>query len=67
MYNWSVDTARLKKDPEAWKIFQLEQAINFGLNGQKLDSTDLRLYWEKLHLDSHKKTYLKSLLWPMQS
>jgi hypothetical protein len=67
MYNWSVDTARLKKDPDAWNIFQLEQAIHFGLNGKRLDSTNLRQYWAKLHLDPHKKTYLESLLWPHRS
>ncbi len=67
MYNWSVDTAKLKGDPETMKIFTLEQAINFGLNNQKLNEADLRQYWHKLNLDPHKKRYLAKLLWPNQS
>ena len=37
MYNWNIDTNNLKKNPEKYKIWKLEQSINFGLNGQKLN------------------------------
>ena len=67
MYNWSVDTKRLKKNPEALKIFELEQSINFGLNGKVLNETDLRKHWEELIIDPNKKRFLELLLWPSKS
>ena len=64
MYNWSVDTTRLKQNPPKLEIFKLEQAINFGLNNTKLAATKLRKHWNKLMIDPHKKRYLSRLLWP---
>ncbi len=64
MYNWSTDTIRLKKNTQEWTIFQLEQAINFGLNDTKISASALKKYWDKLHLDPDKKRYLQTLLWP---
>ena len=38
MYNWSVDEKLFKKeDPEGYKIWRIEQLINYGLDGEKLD------------------------------
>ena len=37
MYNWNTNTIDLEKKPEKFKIWKLEQIINFGLNGEKLD------------------------------
>jgi len=34
MYNWDVDTKRLKRDKDAWNAWRLEQMINFGLAGK---------------------------------
>ena len=62
MYNWSTDTKRLKQNPEKFEIFKLEQAINFGLNNQKLSIAKLKKYWQLLSIDSIKKRYLRSLL-----
>ena len=32
MYNWSVDEKNFKKeDPQGYKIWKLEQLINYGL------------------------------------
>jgi hypothetical protein len=64
MYNWSVDTRRLEKNPRAGDIFRLEQAINYGLNDQKLSAKKLRRYWDELEIDDGKRKYLKKLLWP---
>jgi hypothetical protein len=61
MYNWSTDTSKLKKDPEKFKIWQLEQKINFGLSGEKLEIKELKRYWSKLHLDPKRKQVLS--LW----
>ncbi len=63
MYNWSVDTFRLKKDPDAYRRFVLEQRINFGLNGTKLSLVDLKRYWNVLDIDPHKRAFLKKIVW----
>ena len=63
MYNWSVDTKRLKKDKASWEKWQLEQMINFGLAGKKIDKSLLIKYWPRLDIDAQKKKFLKFLLW----
>ena len=62
MYNWSTDTTELKKDPEKYAIWELEQLINFGLNGSVLDADKLRAYWPRLTLDPARRAYLSFLL-----
>ncbi|MFH0791946.1 MAG: hypothetical protein V1905_01900 [bacterium] len=63
MYNWSVDTSRLKRNKDAWNKWKLEQMINFGLAGEKLSRQLLIKYWDKLELDPQKKEFLRFLLW----
>lgn len=63
MYNWSTDTTELQKDPEKYAIWKLEQMVNFGLNGEKLNRPLLEKFWDKLTLDPQKKTFLAFLLW----
>lgn len=67
MYNWNINTYKLKKNPEKYVIWKLEQSINFGLNGQKLKSDQLKKYWTKLKLDPQRKKLLELWLWPKQS
>lgn len=62
MYNWSVDTKFLAKYPKKYKLWQLEQLINFGLEEQKISRSDLKKYLPKLTVDPQKKKYLKFLL-----
>lgn len=65
MYNWSVDEKQFKKaDPKAYEIWKLEQAINYGLNGEKLSEKLVRKYWKKLSIDPETKMFLQFLLWP---
>ncbi len=64
MHNWSVDTETLKKDKQQYKIWQLEQLINFGLGKEKINKDELKKYWPFLYLDPNKKKFLFSLLWP---
>ena len=65
MYNWSVDEKKFKReDPEGYKIWKLEQMINWGLGGEKLDKKLVKKYWKKLFLDSETKKFLEFLLWP---
>lgn len=64
MYNWSVDEKAFRKvDPEGYKIWGIEQMINWGLGGEKLPEALVRQYWNKLFLDPVKKNYLAFLLW----
>ena len=59
MYNWSIDTTRLEKNPEKYQVWRLEQLINFGLNGEKIKTEKLRKYWPQLHLDPKRKRVLE--------
>ena len=62
MYNWSTDTTELKKYPEKYAIWKLEQLINYGLDGEKLDKKLLIKYWDKIRIDKYYREYLKFLL-----
>lgn len=67
MYNWSVDTTELKKDKEQYTIWRLEQLLNYGLAGAKLDRALIKKYWGKLSLDPLTRDYLDFLLWPKKA
>ena len=62
MYNWSTDEKQLKKNPDQYAIWKLEQLINFGLNGEKISKSDLRRYWDKLTIDPARKNFLELIL-----
>ncbi len=62
MRNWSVDETVLKKDPAKYRLWRLEQLINFGLEGEKLDAAELKKALPKLNLDPAKKRYLQFLI-----
>jgi hypothetical protein len=64
MYNWSTDTARLQKKPDAYEKFVLEQMINFGLHGQKISEKRLKKHWQSLDIDPKKREFLSKLVWP---
>lgn len=66
MYNWSVDEEKFKKeDPERYKIWKLEQMINYGLDKEKLKEKEVKKFWSKIkdRIDPHKKLLLEFLLW----
>ncbi len=62
MRNWSVDLSKMNKKSSEYKIWHLEQMINFGLNGEKISPAELRKYFTSLKLDPEKKKYMKFLL-----
>ena len=64
MHNWGVDEKQLKRDKKQHTIWRLEQMVNFGLDGQKLNTRKLKENWPQLHLDPRKKRFLSFLLWP---
>ena len=62
MYNWSTNEEELLKDPEKYAIWKLEQMVNFGLGGEKIDKNELKKYWLKINIDSSKRKFLELLL-----
>ena len=70
MYNWSVDEEAFKKiDPKGYKLWRLEQLINYGLDGEKLNEKEVKKAWQKIkdRLDPDIKKYLEFLLWQKRS
>jgi len=63
MYNWNTDITQLKKTPEKYTIWKLEQLINYGLDGEKLNRKELMHYWNKLKIQPQYKKFLQFLLW----
>ncbi|OGG05818.1 hypothetical protein A2872_03040 [Candidatus Gottesmanbacteria bacterium RIFCSPHIGHO2_01_FULL_42_12] len=67
MYNWNTDISKWNKKSTSYKIWKLEQLINFGLNGEKLNLSLVRKHWPKLNLDPSRKRFIELILWPKQS
>ena len=63
MKNWSTDEKNLKKNPEKYTIWRLEQLVNFGLDGEKLSAKELKKYWDKIIIDPFKRKFLEFLLY----
>jgi len=69
MYNWSIDEKQFKKaDPKGYEIWKLEQAINYGQAGEKLNENLVKKYWPliKNKIDPYYRDFLELLLWPQQ-
>ncbi len=64
MYNWNTDTSKWNKRSDSYRIWEIEQLVNFGLNGEKLDFNLIKRYWPRLSLDPQRKIFLELLLWP---
>ncbi|MFA4845838.1 MAG: hypothetical protein WC654_04745 [Patescibacteria group bacterium] len=62
MHNWSTDTTQLAKDPEKYAIWQIEQMVNFGLDGEKLKERDVKKYWDRLVIDPSRRKFLSLLI-----
>ncbi len=62
MYNWSVDETALKKYPKKYAIWKLEQLINYGLGGEKINEKLLRKYWDEIHIDPESRKCLHFLI-----
>ena len=56
--HWSVDITELKKDKEAFIIWNLEQRINWGIGEDKISKKDLIKYWDKIDIDVFKRKAL---------
>lgn len=67
MYNWNTDLSKWDQKSESFIVWKLQQLINFGLNGEKLDLSLIKKYWLKLDLDPQRKKFLELILWSKQS
>lgn len=67
MYNWNTDTSKWNKKSDSYKIWKLNQLINFGLNGEKLDLTLVKKFWNNITADPATKKFLRLIVWPKQS
>ena len=63
MRNWAVDESQLDHSSDEYKIWKLEQLINFGLDeGDLLDKKQLVKYWDKINIDPDKRNFLSFIL-----
>ena len=62
MRNWSVDETELKKNPEQYAAWRLEQLIRFGLDGEKINKVQLKKYLDKIDIDPAKRRFFQLLL-----
>ncbi len=65
MINWSTDISKLKKDPEKYTAWKIQQLINYGLDGEKLDRKEVERVWSKINdnLDPYKRRAIEYLIW----
>ena len=66
MINWSIDEKKFKNEnPEEYRLWRLTQLINYGLDGEKLDESEVKHAWPKIkeRIDPNTKIYLEYLLW----
>lgn len=62
MKNWSTDEEALKKDPEAYAIWKLEQLVNYGIGDEKISKAELTMYWDRIQVDPDRRRFLSLLL-----
>jgi len=60
--HWSIDVTELKKDEEAFIVWNLEQHINWGIGEGKINRKDLLKYWNKIDIDIFKRKALSLAL-----
>lgn len=60
--HWSVDEKELAKDTRAHTIWRLEQRINWGVGEDRIDTKELRAYWDEIDIDPAKRRALASAL-----
>lgn len=65
MHNWSVDVKKLKKYPEKYALWRLEQLINYGLDEEKLDKKEVKRLWPKIKddLDPDRRKAIEFFIW----
>lgn len=62
MYNWSTQQKELEKDPRKYAIWKIEQMVNFGLDGQKINVDELKKYWSEIEIDPARRKFLEMII-----
>lgn len=62
MYNWSTQQKDLEKDPRKYAIWRIEQMVNFGLDGQKINADELKKYWSEIEIDPARRRFLEMII-----
>ncbi|HEY4510323.1 MAG TPA: hypothetical protein VJJ73_00620 [Candidatus Paceibacterota bacterium] len=60
--HWSVQIDELKKDPEQFIVWKLEQRINWGIGERKIKKLELVKYWSQIDIDPFKRKALSLAL-----
>lgn len=63
MHNWSTDISQLKKNKKKYTIWHLEQLVNFGLNKEKISTSEIKKYWNNIDIDPARKKFLRLIVW----
>ena len=53
-----------KADLRNRQIRRIEQLIEYGLHGEKLDARLVRKYWQEISIDNSTRKLLAFFLWP---
>lgn len=60
--HWSVDETSLSADSHAHAIWRLEQRINWGIGGERINADELRKHWDEIDIDPRKRRALQLAL-----
>ncbi len=60
---WDYTPKEYEKQAQAEPWWDLERAINYGLEGKKLDPKILQKYLPELRIPAERKVFLELLLW----
>lgn len=62
MYLWDYDKKTLQKSAKG-KVLLLERMINYGPGKEKIKLSDVKKYWNQLHLFKLQKRLFELLIW----
>ncbi len=62
MFLWDYDRKTLQKS-KSGKMLLLERMINYGPGKEKIKLSEVKKYWDKLHLFKLQKRLLELLIW----
>lgn len=62
MFLWDYNRKELEKS-KSGRLLILERLINYGPGKEKIDLSEVKKNWDKLHLFSLQKKLLELLIW----
>jgi hypothetical protein len=62
MYNWDIDEEKLRQKKESYEIWKMEQILNYGAGGEKINEKELRERWLDLEIDPMRRSFLSLAL-----